>query len=188
MVFILAYLFFANRDFLGLAPRPGRARHRRLPALCRDDGAAVPRVPGLGSSAGYAPVPVLILLYAWLLRHRAPRHRARLAAGAGLLVVSLTLRTIDLPLCPRWPRGTHVFWHLLNAVLLAWMIEVWRRHRLEGGGPPALNARERPERTADGHRHRDRPRIAKLARIQVEDADLPALARTSPRSSASSSN
>jgi hypothetical protein len=29
--------------------------------------------------------------------------------------------------------GTHLFWHLLNAVMLGWMIEIYRRHVLEGG-------------------------------------------------------
>ena len=31
------------------------------------------------------------------------------------------------------PVGTHFLWHVLNAVMLAWMILVWQRHRLEGG-------------------------------------------------------
>ena len=80
-IFILAYLFLASRDFLGLAPaRAALATAAFLPYAA----ITVPlfqRVPGLGSSAGYAPVPVLIFFYAWLLRHRAPRHRARHGGG-----------------------------------------------------------------------------------------------------------
>jgi hypothetical protein len=29
-----------------------------------------------------------------------------------------------------FPLGTHFGWHLLNAVMLGWMIEVYRRHML----------------------------------------------------------
>jgi hypothetical protein len=133
LIFILAYLFLASRDFLGLAPlHAGLATAAFLPYAA----ATVPLfglIPGLGSSAGYAPVPVLIFFYAWLLRHKAPATARGLATGAALLVLSLSFRTVDAPLCPAWPLGTHFLWHLLNAVLLAWMIEVWRRHRLEAG-------------------------------------------------------
>lgn len=133
LIFILAYLFLASRDFLGLAaPRAALATAAFLPYAA----ATVPlfrMIPGLGSSSGYAPVPVLIFFYAWLLRRTAPATARGLAAGAALLVVSLTFRTLDEPFCPRWPLGTHFLWHLLNAVLLGWMIEVWRRHRLEAG-------------------------------------------------------
>jgi hypothetical protein len=51
-----------------------------------------------------------------------------------LLVVSLTFRSVDLTACGAWPVGTHFMWHLLNAAMLGWMIEVWRRHALDGGG------------------------------------------------------
>jgi hypothetical protein len=86
-------------------------------------------IPGLGSSAGYAPVPVLILLYAWLLRRRAPVTARGLAAGAGLLGLSLVFRTLDQPFCAVWPMGTHFLWHLLNALMLGWMINIYVAHR-----------------------------------------------------------
>ena len=92
-------------------------------------------IPGLGGSAGYAPVPLLILIYAVLLRHRAPETAAGMALGAAILIVSLTFRTLDAPLCPVWPAGTHFIWHLLNGIMLGWMIEVYRRHRLRETGP-----------------------------------------------------
>lgn len=129
IAFILLYVFAASRDFLGLAPwRAGLATAAFLPYAA----ATVPlwsMIPGLGSSAGYAPVPVLILVYAWLLRRRAPATAQGLAAGAGLLVLSLVFRTLDEPLCAVWPMGTHFLWHLLNAVMLGWMINVYVRHR-----------------------------------------------------------
>jgi hypothetical protein len=73
-------------------------------------------------------VPVLILGYAWLLRHRARATARGLAVGAGVLCLSLLARSVDMALCAGWPVGTHFLWHLLNAAMLGWMIEVWRRH------------------------------------------------------------
>ncbi|WP_101341061.1 ceramidase domain-containing protein [Cereibacter azotoformans] len=136
LAFILLYIFAASRDMLGMRGwQAGLATAAFLPYAAL----TVPlfqRVPGLGSSAAYAPVPVLILLYALLLVRRAPATARGLAAGAGLLVLSLTFRTLDGPLCAALPLGTHFLWHLLNALMLGWMIEVWRRHRLAAEGRP----------------------------------------------------
>jgi len=43
--------------------------------------------------------------------------------GVAVIVfcISLTLRTVDLELCPRFPVGTHFVWHLLNGYLL-WLV------------------------------------------------------------------
>lgn len=128
LAFILLYVFAATRDFLGARPWvAGGVAVAFVPFAA----ATVPlfaMIPGLGSSAGYAPVPLLIAGYALALRRRAPDTARGLAVGAGLLVVSLAFRTLDAPLCAAWPLGTHFLWHLLNAVMLGWMIEVWRRH------------------------------------------------------------
>jgi len=45
------------------------------------------------------------------------RQRAMLIA-AGLFIVSLIFRIIDLDVCARWPIGTHFLWHALNAAVL----------------------------------------------------------------------
>jgi hypothetical protein len=79
-------------------------------------------------------VPALILVYGLVLRRRAPATASGLAIGAFLLIVSISFRALDTPLCPGWPSGTHFLWHLLNGLMLGWMIETWRRHRLEGPG------------------------------------------------------
>jgi hypothetical protein len=63
------------------------------------------------------------------LRRRADTGRG-LIFGAALLTLSLTARSLDMALCDSIPVGTHFLWHLLNALMLGWMIEVWRRHRL----------------------------------------------------------
>ncbi|MFU8881489.1 MAG: ceramidase domain-containing protein [Rhodobacterales bacterium] len=133
-VFVLLYVFVANRHYWGL----GTGAALVLTALFVPYAAlTVPMfrmVPGLGSSAGYAPVPLLIAIYAVLLRRRLPDVARGLALGAGILVLSLVFRTLDQPLCDQVPLGTHFMWHMLNAVMLAWMIELYRRHMLAGAG------------------------------------------------------
>jgi hypothetical protein len=127
--FILLYVFAASRDMLGLK---GWQAGLTVAAFLPYAALTVPlwsRVPGLGSSAGYMPVPVLILAYAWLMRTRAPATARGLAAGALLLLVSLGFRTVDGPLCGVWPLGTHFLWHVLNGIMLGWMILVYVRHR-----------------------------------------------------------
>ncbi len=130
LCFILLYLYAVNRHVWGLS----WARALGATALFLPYAAAtVPlfqRLPGLGSSAGYAPVPVLIAFYAFALRHRHPETARGLAIGAGMLTLSLAFRTLDAPLCAQLPIGTHFLWHLMNAAMLGWMIEVFRRHRL----------------------------------------------------------
>lgn len=132
--FILLYLYAATRDFLGLS------RVWAAGAVLAFFPYAALTVPvlaallPLGSSSAYLPVPVLILGYAVVLRRRAPRTARGMALGAGILVVSLAFRTLDGPVCGALPFGTHFLWHLLNALMLAWMIEVWRRHMLAKAG------------------------------------------------------
>ena len=131
--FILLYVFAATRDFLGARPLlAGLAVLAFLPYAAL----TVPlfrMVPVLGVSAGYLPVPLLIFLYAALLWPRAPATARGMAAGAGLLLVSLFFRSIDMAVCDSFPLGTHFLWHILNAVMLGWMIEVYRRHMMSRG-------------------------------------------------------
>ncbi|WP_227270595.1 ceramidase domain-containing protein [Roseobacter weihaiensis] len=130
LLFILIYIFAINRAAFDLGPWAALG----LTALFFPyAGMMVPAfslIPGLGGSAGYAPVPLLIFLYAAFLRRTQPDLARGLALGAALLVVSLTFRTLDEPLCAVVPGGTHFMWHLLNALMLGWMIEVYRQLRL----------------------------------------------------------
>lgn len=132
LIYILAYIYFANRYFWGLRPVwAGVGTFGFFPFAA----ATVPLfsvVPGLGGSAGYAPVPLLIFVYAVALRDRLPEAARGLAIGASILCVSILFRSLDEPLCGVFPTGTHIFWHVLNAVMLAWMAEVLRRHLASG--------------------------------------------------------
>ncbi len=132
-VFILLYVFAASRDYLGL---PGWGAGLVTLGFIPYAAATVPpfrMVPGLGSSAAYAPVPLLILIYAAVLARRLPEVARGLALGAAILIVSLAARTLDGPLCDVIPFGTHFLWHVLNAAMLGWMIEIYRRHMLAAG-------------------------------------------------------
>ncbi|MEQ5795918.1 ceramidase [Paracoccus sp. NFXS7] len=129
LTFILIYVFAATRDYLGARPWVAALVTAGFIPYAAVTVPLFAQVPGLGSSASYAPVPVLILAYAVLLRNRLPRVARGLAIGAGLLTLSLTFRTLDQASCAVLPIGTHFMWHILNATMLAWMIEVWRRHR-----------------------------------------------------------
>jgi hypothetical protein len=128
--FILAYLYAINRVGWGWGPW---VSFGGMLLFLPYAAALVPLfglIPGLGSSAGYGPVPLLILIYAALLARRDRELARGLGIGAGLLIVSLFFRTIDLPLCDALPLGTHFLWHVLNAALLGWMIEVYARAAL----------------------------------------------------------
>ncbi|WP_299150663.1 ceramidase domain-containing protein [uncultured Tateyamaria sp.] len=128
VVFILVYLFAINRDVWGMRPwvaALGTAAFIPYAIL------TVPvwqMVPVLGVSAGYVAVPVLILIYAALLRRRAPIVARGFVIGAAILFASLTARSIDEASCVHIPHGTHFLWHILNGIMLGWMIEVYRRY------------------------------------------------------------
>lgn len=130
LVFVLLYIFTATKAFW----HQSAWRSLGITALfCPYAAALVPlfqMIPGLGSSAAYGPVPLLIALYAIGLRNRHPVTAKRLAIGAALVTTSILIRTIDAPLCSAIPMGTHFMWHLLNAIALGWMIETYRRHML----------------------------------------------------------
>ncbi|MBP7240834.1 ceramidase domain-containing protein [Amaricoccus sp.] len=128
-VFILVYLYlatvrlFAAPWWAGLA---AVALFIPFDVLAARGLAAL--VGPLNGSVSYGPVPILIAAYALALRNRAPAAARGLAIGAAVLVVSLFFRTIDAAVCPGLPLGTHFLWHLLNGLMLGWMIAVLIRH------------------------------------------------------------
>lgn len=136
LAFILLYVFAASRDLLGLR---GWMAGLAVLGFFPFSALLVPvfRDLGMGSSSGYAPVPVLILIYAALLWRRRPGVARGLAVGAGILCLSLAARMADMPICGRFPLGTHFLWHILNAVMLGWMIVVHGQRVGMGGDRPA---------------------------------------------------
>jgi len=137
LLFILTYVFAATRDFLRL--------HWALAALAVvlffPYAAAVSWgvrqvAPGAGANAAYASVALLIVIYAAVLWRSVPQTARGLLLGAAILAMSLGFRMLDGPLCDVVPMGTHFMWHVLNGLMLGWMIEVWRRHRTAEIGLP----------------------------------------------------
>ena len=126
--FILLYIFAINRDVLGLRTIWAIAATALFFPYAAVTIPLFQFVPVLGVSAGYLPVPTLILIYAAGLWRRAPHLARGFALGAGILLLSLTARSVDEHLCAYFPLGTHFLWHILNGIMLGWMIEVYVRH------------------------------------------------------------
>ena len=128
LLFTLLYLFSASKDFMG-APRSIALiiTLGYFPFSIVVDWLTLP-LTFLGSTRIYMPMLILIILFSLLLYKRLPIVSRGLAVGAFILVISMLARILDVPLCQKIPLGTHFVWHVLNAVMLAWMIEVYRRH------------------------------------------------------------
>jgi hypothetical protein len=132
-LFVLLYILVANLHFWSLplwAAVLGALGFVPYAILLTPLFAAL---PFLAVSAFYWPVPLLIALYGVMLHSRHPATARGLMVGAGILAVSLVMRSLDQVLCDVVPVGTHFMWHVLNAIMLGWMIEVYRRHI--SGGP-----------------------------------------------------
>lgn len=131
-LFILTYLFLVNLHILRL---PLLVALIATAAYLPYAALLVPildAVSFIGISNFYWTVPLLLLAYAMGLRGRKPQVARGFLIGAGLLAVSITLRSLDEILCPALPIGTHFLWHCLNAVMLAYMIHVYHTHVLAG--------------------------------------------------------
>lgn len=125
--FILLYLFLVNRDFVGL---PWWGAVLATAGFVPYAIVIVPvldRIPFVMISNFYWWVPILLSGYAVFLYRRMPQTAKGMVGGAALLCVSISIRSIDESLCAHWPIGTHFIWHVLNACMLGWMIEVYRR-------------------------------------------------------------
>ncbi len=85
------------------------------------------------ASAGYASLPVFVLGMAVVLRQRDGGTGFRVMLAAVVLVGALALRGLDLPLCDRFPWGTHFLWHLGAAASIGMLICAYRRHLLAAG-------------------------------------------------------
>lgn len=128
LIFALIYIFLANRDYWGW---PVWISALGALAYIPYAAAVTPlfsALPFFHVSSFYWSLPLLIFAYAVLLRGRLPEVSKGLAIGAAILCLSLAARSVDEGLCHAFHLGTHFLWHILNAIMLGWMIEVWIRH------------------------------------------------------------
>jgi hypothetical protein len=135
LIFVLTYFYAANRHFWGLRPRPAFGAMLLFFPYSAALTWVFVQVPTMAGRAPYVPVVLLIAGYAWVFRHRMPQTARNLAIGAAILALSLATAWADRQICDLWPHGTHFLWHLLNATMLGWMIETYRRHMLAARVP-----------------------------------------------------
>lgn len=129
-LFILTYLFAVHRDVLGLKWWLAAGATLLFLPYAAVMVPLINRLPFFSISNFYWTVPVLLVVYAPFVARVAPATARGMLIGAAILTLSICLRSLDLLLCDVWPIGTHIFWHTLNAIMLPFMIEVYRRHRL----------------------------------------------------------
>jgi Ceramidase len=114
-IFIYGYFQLALRRFLLLSWPAALVNLTAFIAVSVGLATLVPREV-LNGSVGYFPaLAALIVLGSMLRAHAAGR---AMLIAAGLFVVSLIFRIVDLDICPSWPLGTHFLWHLFNAAVL----------------------------------------------------------------------
>ena len=130
LIFILTYIYAANRRFLVWSKRMSITGVILFLPYQFLVVSILSSIQLLGSSAQYVPVAILIFFYSALLHKSKSNLSRELFVGATILSLSIFARTIDEPLCLIVSVGTHFIWHILNAIMLAWMIEILRRHML----------------------------------------------------------
>ena len=94
-----------------------------------DAANAPPPAPSrFNGSEQYLPAVIAMLVFSALTLWRAHPIRWWFLAATITFFISLTLRTYDLALCETWPYGTHFFWHLLNGIMIALLLQAPIRH------------------------------------------------------------
>jgi hypothetical protein len=90
----------------------------------------------LNGSVGYLPALMALLAVGFVCRasHSKEAGRALLWAG-GVFAISLVFRSIDSAVCPALPIGTHMLWHMLNALVLWILMNAAIRHAPEKRPP-----------------------------------------------------
>jgi hypothetical protein len=118
-VFIYAYLALALHRFLGFG---WPATMTMLVGFMVLNLFVDDVLPPLFGSANYVPALLAMLAIGPILLARRHAAAPYVLAAALVFLVSLTLRTLDLPLCDTLPLGLHFLWHLLNAATLGMLL------------------------------------------------------------------
>lgn len=113
-IFILLYTWYALRRFAGAPVLVCAIGVLIVLGIAR----AVPALTGFQGGSYVAALLAMLVIGGYLHFVRSHIGGTALLLAAAVFFVSLTLRTIDLPLCGQFPLGTHFLWHVLNAVVL----------------------------------------------------------------------
>ncbi|WP_457092812.1 ceramidase domain-containing protein [Microvirga sp. P5_D2] len=134
-VFIYSYFLLAMRRYLRLGLLSALAITLAFAAFnmsfTRLWFSFLPDV-SLNGSIGYLPALMAMLAVGVACRadHSKEAGRALLWAGC-TFAVSLAFRSIDSAVCPALPIGTHMLWHMLNALVLWILMNAAIRHAPE---------------------------------------------------------
>jgi hypothetical protein len=146
-LFAFSYFGLALARFLGFGPvATGLGTLAFFGFALSLSGLLAPALPqGLRGSAGYGAFLLGLAGVAGVLWRRPGfAATARLIGLAGLIfALSLTFRTLDVPLCGIIPLGTHWLWHLLNATVLYLLLRAAIGQgpaRSDGGGGRELSS------------------------------------------------
>ena len=122
-IFVVIYIYGANKYFLYLKTVYSLLLTVGVFFLLFPLGNAIEFLfPFIGGSSTYASIASIIFIYGfWLLKSHKDVG-VKLLIGAVILSISIGFRIIDLPYCEINPIGTHWLWHVLNALMLSWMI------------------------------------------------------------------
>lgn len=124
-LFIYAYLALALRRFFRL--RWGYTVAWLILFASLSWPASAAARPLIGGSADYVPALAAMFVTGAVLMMRRDRTGKLVLGAACTFAISLALRTLDQPLCPVLPVGTHFLWHFMNAATLA--ILLWAAGR-----------------------------------------------------------
>ncbi|PXW52774.1 ceramidase domain-containing protein [Methylobacterium sp. B4] len=122
--FIYGYFALAMTRFFGFRPAAATALTLAFAALGAGLTPALDTLTGrsvsglTNGSVDYAPAILALLGVGLALLKRTPGTARSVLATAGVFLVSLAFRTVDVSVCARLPLGTHFLWHGLNAVVL----------------------------------------------------------------------
>lgn len=131
-LFIALYFFFAMRRFVGLGPFAAACVTAAFVAAASALPEALPKEEPWRGLGGYlGGLLGLVGVGLWLRLRPGPDQGAGLAllAIAALFGVSLAFRTADRHICDAFVIGTHLVWHVLNAVALYTLVATLAKNR-----------------------------------------------------------
>lgn len=131
-VFIYSYFLLAMRRYLALGVLSAVAITLAFAAFnmsfTRLWFSVFPDI-SLNGSAGYLPALMAMLAVGVVCRAGKAQQAGRALLWAGcVFAVSLFFRSIDSAVCTALPLGTHMLWHMLNALVLWILMNAAIRH------------------------------------------------------------